>query len=175
MFAIVLDGIILQIIYGGQPFTVDGNQYPANWCYLATPEEKAAIGMVDVINMQEPNPEYYWVTQQNPVYVPEKNIVEIEYTSEPKDLDTVKNTAFNTINSTAYSILSPTDWMVTKAFETNTPVPPDWNTWRESIRTTANTTRDQVAACVDVDEVQNVMMSISWPPSPNPTPIPGEA
>jgi hypothetical protein len=175
MFAIVLNNVIMQMIYGGEPFTYDGNQYPGNWCYLSTPEEKAAIGMVDVIVLEEPNPVYYWVTQQNPVYVPEKNIVEIGYTAEPKDLDTVKATAVDTVNSTAYSILFPSDWMVVKSYETSTPIAPNWNTWRESIRLTANSTRDAIAACVNVDEVQNVMMNISWPPSPNPSPILGVA
>jgi hypothetical protein len=51
--------------------------------------------------------------------------------------------------------------------ETGTQVPANWNTWRQSIRTTADTSRTEVAAATDVDEVQTIMGSITWPQDPN--------
>ena len=57
--------------------------------------------------------------------------------------------------------------MVVKSVETGTQVPANWNTWRQSIRTTADTSRTQVAAATDVDEVQTIMGSIAWPADPN--------
>jgi hypothetical protein len=141
--------------------------YPANWTNLSTPEDKAAIGMVDVVYGQQANDQYYWVSQNEPVYNEETNQVDINFTNTPKDLTTVKTSSVQQINSTAYSILLPTDWMVVKAIETSTTVPADWNTWRESIRTTAATATTAIDSAADVDAVAEIVQSVVWPLSPD--------
>ena len=40
-----------QYIPEGVPFVVDGVQYPANWLNLSTPEEKAELGLHEVITV----------------------------------------------------------------------------------------------------------------------------
>lgn len=167
MFAIVQDGIIVMLIPVGTPFTLNGVEYPANWCNLSTPEEKASIGMVDVIYGTQANDQYYWVSQDAPVYNAATNQVDINFTSTPKDLTKVKESSISQINNTAYTILLPTDWMVVKAVETSTTVSHVWNVWRQSIRTTAATAVSAVEGAANVDEVQTVMSGISWPPSPD--------
>lgn len=167
MFAIVQNGIIQMLISAGTPFTWNGIEYPANWCNLSTPEEKAAIGMVDVVYGQQPNDQYYWVTEQTPVYNAETNQVDINFTSTPKDLTKVKESSISQINGTAYSILLPTDWMVVKAVETSTTVSHVWNVWRQSIRTTAANAVSAVEGSANVDEVAAVMSGITWPLSPD--------
>lgn len=167
MFAIVQDGIIVMLIPAGTPFTLNGVEYPANWCNLSTPEEKAAIGMVDVVCGTQANDQYYWVSQDAPVYNAQTNQVDINFTAIPKDLTGVKTNAINQINSTAYSILLPTDWMVVKAVETSTTVSPAWNSWRQSIRTTASSAVSSVEGATNVDEVAAVMSNINWPKSPD--------
>lgn len=150
-----------QYIQQGTQFTIDGVEYPANWLNLSTPEEKAAIGLEEVIATNSPaNDQYYWVST-------ELNEATLTYINTPKDLDTVKSNAIAQINQTAYSILLPSDWMVVKSVETNTPMSTEWNTWRQSIRTTADTSRTAVASATDVDEVQTIMGSITWQPDPN--------
>jgi hypothetical protein len=69
MFAIVQNNTIVQLVPEGTAFTLDEVQYPANWYNLITPEEKTAIGMVDVIYGQAPSDIYYWVTQEAPALV----------------------------------------------------------------------------------------------------------
>ena len=167
MFAIVQNGIIMLLIPAGTAFTWNGVDYPANWCNLSTPEDKAAIGMVDVVYGQQQSDQYYWVTQDAPVYNAETNQVDINYTSTPKDLTSVKTNAINQINSTAYSILLPSDWMVVKAVETSTTVPASWNTWRQSIRTTATSAVNGVEGATNVDGVANVINSIVWAKDPD--------
>lgn len=167
MFAIVQNGIIQMLISAGTPFTWNGIEYPANWCNLSTPQDKAAIGMVDVIYGQQPNDQYYWVTEQPPVYNAQTNQVDINFTATPKDLTGVKTNAISQINGTAYSILLPTDWMVVKAVETSTTVSHVWNVWRQSIRTTASNAVSTVEGATNVDEVAATMSGITWPPSPD--------
>ena len=166
MFAIVQNGIIQLLIPAGSQFSWDGIDYPPNWVNLSSPEEKAAIGMVDVVYGQSANDQYYWVQQNDPVYNAQTNQVDISFTNTPKDLTSVKTNALNTINDTAYSILQPSDWMVVKGIETSTPVNADWNTWRASIRAIADATRTAVTGAADVDAVQTIMSSINWAKSP---------
>lgn len=93
MFAIVQNGIIMMLVPAGTAFTWDGVDYPANWCNLSSPADKAAIGMVDVVYGSEESGVYYWVTQSAPVYNAETNQVDINYTSTPKDLTQVKDSS----------------------------------------------------------------------------------
>jgi len=149
-----------QYINEGAAFEINGVQYPANWLNLSTPEEKAEIGLEEVIATNQPaNDTYYWVSQT-------LNGADLTYTNTPKDLLTVKTTALNQINATAYSILLPTDWMVVKAFETSTPINASWNTWRQSIRTTALTVTNAIESAADVDAVATAM-SFAWPKDPD--------
>lgn len=167
MFAIVQDGIIMLLIQAGTAFEWGGNFYPSNWCNLSTPEEKAAIGMVDVVYGQQANSAYYWVAQDEPVYNAETNQVDINYTSTPKDLVNVKTNSATQINSSAYSILLPTDWMVVKSFETGDPIPAAWNTWRQSIRTTAQDAVTAINAATNVAQVETIMQNVVWPLDPD--------
>lgn len=166
MFAIISDNAIAMLVAPGTPFTWDGLQYPANWCNISTPDQKAAIGMVDVIYGAQPNDQYYWVTQNEPVYDPLRNVVNITYTATPKDLDELKASQISATNSTAYSILLPTDWMVVKAIETGGTVAPDWNTWRQEIRTQAATQVAAINACTTVDQLA-ALPPVQWANDPN--------
>ena len=158
MFYSTTDG---QYIQQGTQFTIDGVEYPSNWLNLSTEEQKAEIGLEEVIATNQPASDvYYWVST-------ELDKASLTYINTPKDLDTVKSNSVSQINQTAYSILLPSDWMVVKSVETSTSIPANWNTWRESIRTTADTSRTAVAEAVDVDEVQTIMGSITWPQDPN--------
>ena len=166
MFAIIQDSQIALMVPDGTAFTWDGIQYPANWTNASTPEEKAAIGMVDVIYGPQANQTYYWVTQDAPVYDAQANVVNINFTSTPKDLTQTKATCVSQINATAYSILLPSDWRVVKATETSTPIPADWNTYRQNVRSTADAARTAVAAAVDMPAIE-AAMQITWPTSPD--------
>jgi hypothetical protein len=158
MFYSTTDG---QYINEGQAFTINEVQYPNNWLNLSTPEEKLAIGLEEVIATNQPaNDQYYWVSST-------LDKATLTYTNTPKDLTTVKSNAFNQINTTAYSLLFPSDWMVVKSVETSTPINPDWNTYRANVRATADQNRTAVTSAVDVNAVANIMGSITWPKSPS--------
>lgn len=150
-----------QYIQEGTAFEINGIQYPSNWLNLSTPEEKAALGLEEVVATNSPaNDQYYWVSQT-------LDQATLTYTNTPKDLTQVKSTAFNQVNSTAYSILLPTDWMVVKATETSTKTPAAWDSYRQSVRTTAASTVSAIEGAVDVDAVATIMGNIVWPKDPN--------
>jgi len=145
-------------IQEGTAFEINGIQYPQNWLNLSTPQEKAEIGLEEVIATNSPaNQQYYWVSQ-------ELNGATLTYINNPKDLDTCKTNAVSQLRTTAYTMLLPTDWMVVKSVETSTPIPTDWNTWRASIRTTCENAITAVNACTNVDEL--AQLTVTWPNNP---------
>jgi hypothetical protein len=164
MFAIISNGVIALLVPAGTAFTWDGIQYPQNWTNLSTPEEKAAIGMVDVVYGQYPNDTYSWVSQDAPVYA--DGVVTINYTATPKDLFMLQNNAVTAVQQAAYTILLPTDWMVVKAVETSGTVAPAWNTWRQEIRTQCETQVAAISACTTVDELA-ALPPVAWAHDPN--------
>jgi hypothetical protein len=168
MFAIIQNSIIMMLVPAGTAFTWDGIQYPQNWTNLSTPEEKAAIGMVDVVYGQYPNDTYYWVSQDAPVYA--DGVVTINYTATPKDLFMLQNNAVTAMQQTAYSILQPSDWRVVKGYETKSLIPPDWDTWRQTIRSQCDTQIQAISACTTVDELA-ALPPVDWAHDPS-QPIP---
>jgi len=164
MFAIISNGVIALLVPAGTAFEWDSVQYPANWCNLSSPEEKAAIGMVDVVYGQYPSDVYYWISQDAPVYT--GTVVEINYTATPKDLFECQMQAVNAVQAQAYSILLPSDWRVVKGYETKTEIPTDWNTWRQEIRTQCDDQIVAITACKDVAELA-ALPSVVWAHDPN--------
>lgn len=165
MFAIVQNNTIVQLVPEGAAFELNGVQYPANWCNLSSPEDKAAIGMVDVIYGQAPSDTYYWVTQEAPALI--NGQVVVNYTSTPKDLNSIKATCKSQINTAAYTLLLPNDWMVVKATETNTPMDAAWSAWRQSVRTAAEGYVASITGAADMPALEAVMATISWPNDPD--------
>ena len=148
-------------IQEGQQFELNGITYPPQWLNQSTPEQKAAIGLEEVVATNSPaNDQYYWVSQT-------LDGATLTYVNTPKNLADVQKQTITQVNSTAYSLLLPTDWMASKAFETSTPIPTEWATWRASIRTTAADTVTAINAATDVDGVETVMANIVWSNDPN--------
>jgi len=149
-----------QYINEGTAFEINGVQYPANWLNLSTPEEKAEIGLEEVIATNQPaNDTYYWVSQ-------ELNGAQLTYINTPKDLAPCQSTAVAQTNATAYSILFPSDWMVVKATETGGTVPAAWNTWRQTIRTQAADYITAINTCTTIEQLA-ALPSVQWANDPN--------
>ena len=164
MFAIIQNNIIALLVPAGTAFEWDGLQYAQNWCNLSSPEEKAAIGMVDVVYGQYPNDQYYWISQDAPVYT--GTVVEINYTATPKDLAQCQSQAVAAMQQQAYSILLPSDWRVVKGYETKSAIPMDWNVWRQDIRTQCDAQIIAINGCTTVDQLA-ALPPVQWEPDPN--------
>lgn len=164
MFAIVQDNQVAQYVPDGSSFTWDGVQYPPQWTAQATPEQMAEIGMLPVVYGAYPNDYFYWVGTDAPVISATE--VTINYTATPKDITTLKSNMVAQVNQTAYTILLPSDWMVVKAVETGGTVAPDWNTWRQTIRTQAADAVTVIEACTTVDQLA-ALPSVPWTPDPD--------
>ena len=164
MFAYILNNVFQYFIPQGTAFEIDGVQYPANWLNLSTPAEKAAVGIVDVVYGPYPNDQYYWVSQDAPVYA--DGVVTVNYTATPKDLLVLQNNAVTAVKQQAWTILSPSDWLVVRGYETKSIIPADWDTWRQEIRTQAKAQVAAITACEDVAELA-ALPAVVWAHDPN--------
>jgi hypothetical protein len=149
-----------QYINQGVPFVIDGVQYPQNWLNLSTPEEKAALGLEEVLTVGESkDSRYYWTgeTLEGAVRT---------LTATAKDLDQVKKEATAQVKHSAFTILQPTDYIEVRNLR-DSEYKPNWIVWRDSIRQTSSTTCNAIIAADNVDTVESIIKSIDWPVDPN--------
>ena len=161
MFAIIKNGKIDQVIRPGVAFDINGVQYPANWFYCSTIEDKAGIGAVDVIVEPRPDDRFYFVDEAAPVLA--DSVVTMGFTVTPKDLVQLKADLTKQLNAVAYEMLRPTDYMDSRP---NYVAPADFLTWRESVRSVAQAAKKAIASCLTVEELA-VLPWMVWPPDPD--------
>jgi hypothetical protein len=161
----VLDGKPLPL---DTPFEHDGTSYPANWLRLATPEERAAIGIEEIPDYPRPDDRFFWVSGPNP---------DGTWTAIPKDLAGLKTTWASQFRQTAWTMLDPSDWLIIRKQEIGTDVPADWSSYREAVRTTCELAITDLEATTDIDAFIASVTSVQWPTSPDapvavdPTPV----
>lgn len=149
-----------QYINEGTSFEIDNVQYPPQWLNQSTPEQKAALGLEEVVAINSPfNPVYYWTGEI-------LDQATLTYTGTPKDLADVQKQAVAQVKQTAYTILQPTDYIEVRNLR-DPSYKPEWMTWRDSIRQTSTDTVALINSATDVDGVATVMANIVWANDPN--------
>jgi hypothetical protein len=118
----------------------------------------------------------YKLVETVPAYDP--TVYQLELTPEgseepyvilPLPLTQSKASYTTAINAKAYTILQPSDWLTSRAFEEGTEIPPDWNTWRQAVRDEARTKVQTVNDCQTAEELETYVSSevySYWPPEP---------
>lgn len=141
-----------MFLLNGQPLQLDvaftdaeGIQRPANWLRLATIEEREAIGITEVPDPVRHDDRFFW----------DHNL--------PKDLVQLKAQWTAQVNQTAYTLLAPTDWMVTRKAETGAEIPADTVAYRAAVRQAANDNQTALNAAADIDAFIAVATNLKWP------------
>ena len=83
-------------------FTHDGIQYPSRWLRLASPEDRASIGIEEQAEPPVWDQRFYWG------YAEDGSLIE-------KDLQQLKEQWIAQVKQTANSLLAQTDWAITRA------------------------------------------------------------
>ena len=161
MFAIVENDVVTQYVTPGNGFSCGGNSYPNDWVYLSTPEEKKAIGLIEVVEGTFPDQNFYNVSKLQPVYNKEKNIVEANYTWTEKPLQEIKLTQTSKINSSVYMFLNSSDWRVVKQMETGIPMPKVWSDYRNGIREQGEQAKIALNNATNISEVMEAI-NVRW-------------
>jgi hypothetical protein len=130
-----------------------GIQYPANWLRLASPEDRAAIGITE-----QPEPAWY---DQRFYWRPEL----------PKDHSQLVEQWIGQTRATANTLLAPTDWMVIREADNGKPMDAAIKAERQGIREVAGTKVAAINATATTAELAAYITSAaysSWSaPEPN--------
>ena len=87
MFAIVQNGNIVQIIQPDVAFTIGEKQYSARFIRNATEAERKSVGVYEIIQGQQADQRFYWVTGPNYRVNEVDQTVEASYTATAKALE----------------------------------------------------------------------------------------
>jgi hypothetical protein len=126
-------------------FTHEGIQYPNNWLRLASPEERAAIGITEVADAVRADDRFYWNGDL----------------SMPKDVDQIKSMLIGQVKQTAGSLLAATDWLIVRAAEGIKTVDADTLAARAAIRAASDANEEAITACATVDAL--AALQAQWP------------
>jgi hypothetical protein len=146
-----------RVIQPGTPFEHNGTSYPSNWIQLSLPEERAAIGIVEIEEQQRPDDRFYWVTQN----------ADWTWSKTPKDLEQLKVQWKDIFKHQAYGLLLPSDWMIVRKSEDGTAVPADWTSYREAVRTTCALAITDMEATTEIEAFITAVTTVQWPRDPN--------
>ena len=105
--------------------TSDGTQYPANWLRLATPAQRAAIGITEVPDAPTYDQRFYWG------YDNDGNLI-------PKDHGELVDQWVAQVKATAGTLLAPTDWYIVRESETGLAAPQSVLDRRSAVRDLSN-------------------------------------
>jgi hypothetical protein len=139
-----------QPIYAGRSFVdADGNQYPRNWTYVLTQEQKDAIGITWVPDPAPVDTRFYW-DHDLPKRLEDEPAVD-ENGDPVLDEDGVQiiNTGLKTQwirqqKEVAASLFAPTDWYIIRKGDVGIDVPTEVQQYRDNIRLTIGLQEDQI-------------------------------
>jgi hypothetical protein len=110
--------------------------YPANWLRLASPEEREAVGITEVPDVDQAyDQRFYWGV------------------GLPKDHAELVTQWVGQVKQTAGSLLSQTDWYITRASETGLAAPQSVLTRRTEVRALSNQKEAFLEATATTDEL----------------------
>jgi hypothetical protein len=139
-----------MFLLNNQPLQIDtafshnGVNYPQNWLRLATPQERAAIGITEAPEPAWYDDRFYWGV------------------GNAKDLDGLKTQWTDQVKDTTNKLLAATDWMVIRKVERNIDIPADTVTFRAAVLAECDRLVTAIAAAADVESLITVVTNQSW-------------
>ena len=125
-------------------FTTGGISYPANWLRLASPEERAAIGITEEPDPAPYDQRFYWGPNL------------------PKDHTQLAEQWVSQTRTTAGTLLVPTDWMVIRESDNGVLVPDEVKARRQDIRDFSGTKVAAIEATTTTDELAAYITSSDY-------------
>lgn len=160
-------------------FTHNEISYPSNWLRLASPEERAAIGITEVADAASYDDRFYWgvnspkqledrdEVDQNgePLYVQEYDAESESMVNTSKRLVTkgLKSQWSAQIKDTTNKLLSDTDWMIVRKYERKVAIPEATVTYRAAVLAECDRLLAEIAGAADVDALAAVLANQGWP------------
>lgn len=139
-----------MFLLNNQPLQIDtafshnGVNYPQNWLRLATPQDRAAIGITEAAEPAWYDDRFYWGVDN------------------PKDLDGLKTQWTDQVKDTASKLLAATDWMVIRKVERNIDIPAETVTYRAAVLAECDRLVAAIAAASNVEDLITAVSNQSW-------------
>ena len=137
-----------------RPFQHRGIRYPANWLRLASPEERAAIGIQEIPDPPSWDQRFAWGYREDGTLI-------------WKDHGELVKLWIAQTRQTANTLLSPTDWQVVREADNGTVMDPEWKTWREAVRHAANEKVLYIGTTNDTPDLAAYITGTAYPIWPN--------
>ena len=126
-------------------FTHAGIQYPANWLRLASPDEREAIGIIEVPDPAPYDQRFYWGP------------------GLPKDHTQLVEQWVAQTRTTANTLLAPTDWVIIREADNGKVADPVLKTWREDIRLATGVKVGVIRDTLDTDDLAAYITGANYP------------
>jgi len=139
-----------KTIRPGKAWTdINGVQHPSNWNIWSV-EEKAAIGIEEIIEESPPDSRFYRWSQNKDGTI----------NSSEKPVQTVKDSFITQIKSTQNSILSHTDWVIIRQADSGEDIPAEIKTYRDSVRVRGDEMEAAVTGAGSIAQLEALM--VTW-------------
>lgn len=132
---------------------------------MSTPEQLAEKGFYKYTAAVTPFFNSNIFTLRSEVSIEGTNAIQT-YTVEPLPLPESKTSYLKEVDSRAYAILLPTDWMVVRQAETGATVPENVLLWRQATREGAQVKKEAIESCETAEELESYVNSEEynqWP------------
>ena len=162
-WAIVKNNQVIEILKGAKAVTINGIQYPSSIFGAWTKADLKNIGIyptqitstIDSKTHKATGGVTYTVnTDHVAIHHAKKEHVLEDVTNEDKSVTTgLKSKLLAEVDTNAYKILAPSDWMTTRQMETGVTIADEWKTWRASVRTQAKAMKTAINAVTTITDV----------------------
>jgi hypothetical protein len=167
---------VINIINGAMAVEKDGIQHPANIFSVWSSDELIKIGYYPYNEIKEQQDSRFYSHGKIEYTISDTHVTGT-ITAKAKDIKDVKIKYLKQINTRAYDLLHPTDWIIVKNKELGTTVDSKVTTFRAAVRTKCNelekaitdaSTFTEIVAVIDspgVDENEDMIPSSinDWP------------
>ncbi len=142
------------------PFECNEISYPANWLRLASPEERAAIGITEEADAPVYDDRFYW-NVNNPKQLEDETITPEQGDAYVKK--GLKSVWSAQIKDTTNKLLAESDWMIVRKYERDVAIPAHTVAYRASVLTECDRLLVAIAGAADVEALATVVGAQNWP------------
>jgi len=168
-WAIVKNNQVIEILKGAKAVTINGIQYPSSIFSAWTKADLKNIGIyptqitstIDNRTHAGTGGVTYTInTDHVAIHYNKKSHVLEDVTNEDKSVTAgLKSKLLAEVDTNAYKVLAPSDWMTTRQIETGVTIADNWKTWRASVRTQAKAMKTAINAVTTITDVPGLYVT----------------
>ena len=168
-WAIVKNNQVIEILNGAKAVTINSIQYPSSIFSVWPKAELKNIGIyptqitstIDNRTHAGTGGVTYTInTDHVAIHYNKRAHVLEDVTNEDKSVTAgLKSKLLAEVDTNAYKVLAPSDWMTTRQIETGVTIADNWKTWRASVRTQAKAMKTAINAVTTITDVPGLYVT----------------